>query len=116
MPKATSSKPSGPSKKTRLSIKLRETLGEAYAVVMGAKYSEQISSTTLEVLMQEQVNIIEGADGATAIRPNKLDEVDRILESTTKAIAQVKAKHPTDFAIDIDDRAKDSNANTPENP
>ena len=116
MPKPTSSKPSGASKKTRLNLKLRATLGEAYAVVMGARYNEQISAVTLEVVMQEQINIIEGTDGITAIRPNKLDEVARILEETTTAIDQVKKKHPSDFAVDIDDRAADTNVNTPETP
>lgn len=116
MPKATSKKQSATSRKTRLNLQMRETLGEAYAVVMGARYAEQVSSVTLEQLMQEQINIIEGTDGTTSIRRNKVDEVDRIVESTKKVVEQAKKKHPSEFAIDVDDRASEDNVNTPITP
>jgi hypothetical protein len=116
MPKATSDKQPAVSRKTRLNLQMRETLGEAYAVVMGSRFNEQISSVTLEILMQEQINLIEGSDGTTAVRRNKISEVDRIVESTKKVVEQAKKKHPSEFSIDVDDRMVDENVNTPSTP
>jgi hypothetical protein len=116
MPKPTAQKANSPeAKKTKLNLQLRTVLGEAYAVVMGSRYAESVSAVTLETLMREQIEQIEGTDGVTSIRPNKKARVEKILEQTKAAVEQVKKLPPSYFKFEEDDRLIDDNqANTPE--
>lgn len=113
MPKAANKKANAPqAKKTKLNLQIRETLGAAYAFVLGEKLTASMSAVTLEELMREQINQIEGTDGKTDIRPNMIDEVDKVVNSITEVVKTVKALPPSSFSLDTEDR-KGGNVNTP---
>jgi hypothetical protein len=95
-------------KKTALSLQMRDILSAAYAFVQGERYTASISSVTLETLMNEQIDQIEGSSGKSEIRPNKLDEIDKLVLETTAAVTTVKALPPSSFKL----KTKDKNANT----
>ena len=102
--------------KTKLSLQLRESLSNAYAAVMGSRYAYSCSAITLETLMREQIEDIEGADGKSAIRLNKLDTVERIVNNALEAIKTAKSLPPEAFKIEADDKEQEENINTPELP
>ena len=105
-------------KKTKLNLQLRETLSDAYAVVMGARYARSISTVTLETMMREQIEEIDGVDGKTAIRLNKLDLVEKIVNSTKEVIKTAKSLPSESFKIEASAKEQKSgaNVNTPEIP
>lgn len=120
MPRKPKKKANAPEvKKTKLSIQVREVLGNAYAFVQGRKFTESISSMTLESAMKEQIELIEGTEGRTPIRLNKLDQIEKITTQTKETVALVKKLPANAFRVEADDRATDRNqgsANTPEVP
>ena len=105
-------------KKTQLSLQIRETLSNAYSVVMGSRYAHSISSVTLETLMLEQIEDIEGSDGKTTIRLNRLDEIEKIVNSTKEAVKTAKSLPPEAFKIEASSKEQQAgeNINTPELP
>ena len=116
MPKTPRKKAIAPkAKQTKLNLQIRRVLGNAYSAVLGAKFNESISSMTLESLMNEQIQQIEGKDGKTSIRLNKIDEVEKILNEATEAISTAKKLPPSSFSLRPDTEAN-KNANTPEVP
>jgi hypothetical protein len=89
-------------------------ISDAYSAVVSSQFNESISSVTLESLAQEQIEQIEGKDGITAIRPNRLTEIDRIVNELTTAVELAKSMDPRYFQINADDRGRiDDVANTP---
>ena len=112
--KSTSSE----AKKAKLSIKLRETMSSAYSAVMGSRYAYSVSTVTLESMMREQIEEIEGEDGKTAIRSNKLEIVDQIVNSLKEAVATAKKIPPESFTLEAWQKKNQSqqNVNTPEVP
>jgi hypothetical protein len=104
------------SKKTKINLQLREALGNAYTAIMGDLYARSIAVVTLESMMREQVNDIEGTDGTTAIRLNKLDTVDKIVNEAIAAINTAKNLSPEYFKISASDKEQQygENVNTPE--
>lgn len=113
MPKAAKKKANAPkAKKTKLNLQVREILGNAYAFVLGEKFTASVSTVNLETLMQEQINQIEGTDGKTEIRPNKIEELDRMVNGVTDVVKVVKKLPPRTFSVDTEDREK-GNVNTP---
>lgn len=114
MPKAPKKKANAPAvKKTKLNLQLREVLGDAYSFVLGEKFTASIATINLETLMQEQINQIEGTDGKTSIRLNKIDALDRLVNGISEVVKAVKALPPRSFSIDTEDRLG-GNVNTPE--
>jgi len=93
---------------TKLNLQLRQTLGDAYAFVQGERLTNSIASVTLESLINEQIDQIEGTDGKTSIRPNKIEEVDRLMNETTSAVETVKSLPPSAFTL----KSGTKNANT----
>ena len=113
MPKAPKKKANAPAvEKTKLNLQLRETLANAYSFVLGEKFTFSVSTVNIETLMQEQINQIEGTDGKTEIRLNKLDELDKIVNGISEVVKTVKALPPSQFSVDTEDRAG-GNVNTP---
>ena len=112
MPKAADAKANAPQvKKTKLNLQIREVLSDAYSFVLGEKLTASVSTVSLETLMQEQINQIEGTDGMTEIRLNKKDALDKILNSITDVVAAVKKLPPSYFSLNSEDRV-DGNVNT----
>jgi hypothetical protein len=102
--------------KTKLSLQLREILGTAYAFVQGRQYTESVSTVTLEVLMKDQIDDIKGTPKIPG-RLNKLAEIAKIVEDTTKAVEEVKKVPPETFQAAVKDATQsDANVNTPEDP
>ena len=103
--------------KTKLSLQLREILGAAYSFVQGRQFTETISTLTLEVLMKDQIDDIQGTPKVPG-RLNKLAEIDKIVTDTTKAVEEVKKTPPETFQAAVKDaqKADDANVNTPEDP
>lgn len=118
MPKTPNKKAVAPEvKKTKLSLQLRETLGVAYSVVQGRQLTDTVSTMSLETLMKEQVEGIDGVKGRTATRPNKKSVVDRIVNETKQVIGVIKKRPIEAFRTSIDDRVTNRNqgqANTAE--
>ena len=112
--KATSAE----AKKSKLSIKLRETMSTAYSAVMGTRYAYSVSTVTLEAMMREQIEEIEGEDGKTDIRPNKLETVEQIVNSLKEAVAAAKKIPPESFTLESwkEKNQSQQNVNTPETP
>lgn len=105
-------------KKTKLSIKLRESMSSAYSAVMGSRYAHSVSTVTLEAMMREQIEEIEGVDGKTPIRMNKLDQVEKIVQSLKNAVATAKRLPIEAFKIEASAKEQEQgqNVNTPEVP
>ena len=102
--------------KTKLSLQLREILGTAYAFVQGRQFTESMSAVTLEVLMKDQIEDIKGTPKISG-RLNKIAEVAKIVENTTKVVEEVKKIPPETFQAAVKDPAQsDANVNTPEDP
>lgn len=96
-------------------IELRRIMSDAYAFVVGAQFNNSISALTLEDLIQQHIESIEGVDGVTSVRPNKLAQIDQIIESTTAAVEKAKNIAPQAFQIAADSRSRTSTtANTTE--
>ena len=116
MPTAPKKKAVAPNeKKTKLNLQLREVLGDAYSFVLGEKFTDSMSSVTLEEMMLEQINQTSGTSGKTDIRPNKLDQLERIVTQIEKVVKTVKDLPPSYFVRDADKNgaAGGSNVNTP---
>lgn len=112
MPQAADKKANAPKvQKTKLNLQIREILGNAYAFVLGEKFTNSMSTVNLETLMQEQINQIEGTDGKTEIRLNKRDALDKILNGISDVVASVKKLPPSYFSLNSEDR-EDGNVNT----
>lgn len=104
-------------KKTKLSIKLREAMSSAYSAVMGTRYAHSVSTVTLEAMMREHIEEIEGTDGKTPIRINKLDQVEKIVTALKEAVKTAKKLPPELFSLKSwEEKQKSDNANTPEVP
>jgi len=113
MPKAARKKANAPAvKKTKLNLQLREVLGDAYAFVLGERLTASISAVSLEKLMQEQINQIEGTDGKTDIRLNKKDALTRLTTKISEVVRTVKKLPSSSFSLSSEDR-QDGNVNTP---
>jgi hypothetical protein len=113
MPKAPKKKANAPqAKKTKLNLQIREILGDAYSFVLGEKLTASVSALTLEALMQEQIEQIEGTDGKTDIRLNKKDALERIVNNIGKVVDEVKKLPPSAFSLDPEEKKTD-NVNTP---
>jgi hypothetical protein len=92
-------------------------MGDAYSFVLSEKFLDQINAVSLESLMSEQINLISGSDGVTAIRMNKRDALEKLVTQLVTAAAQIKQIPPKDFKIEAEERTSDTSkpaqANTP---
>jgi len=112
MPSVADKKANAPKvEKTKLNLQIRELLGDAYSFVVGERFTASMSTVSLETLMQEQINQIEGTDGKTSIRLNKKDALDRILNGISEVVKTVKALPAGSFSINSEDR-EDGNVNS----
>lgn len=87
---------------------LRRSLSHAYAALVGDQTAQSFSAFTLEEALDAQIERIEGK--GSAIRPNLLDRVNRVLSETVQAVEQIKQMPPEAF-IEAD---SDKDVNTPE--
>lgn len=112
MPSVAKKKAVAPeAKKTKLNLQIREVLADAYSFVLGERFTSSSSAVGLEVLMQEQLNQIEGTDGKTEIRLNRTDALDKLLNSVSEVVRTVKQLPPSYFSLNSEDR-EDGNVNT----
>ena len=93
-------------------------MSSAYSAVMGSRYAHSVSTVTLEAMMREQIEEIEGSDGKTPIRMNKLDQVEKIVQSLKDAVATAKKLPIEAFKIEASAKEQEQgqNVNTPEVP
>jgi hypothetical protein len=113
MPKAAKKKANAPQvKKTKLNLQVRDILADAYSFVLGEKFTASVSSVSLETLMQEQINQIEGTDGKTDIRNNKRGALTKLVNGISEVVRVVKELPPSSFSVDTEDR-EGGNVNTP---
>ena len=89
-------------------LKERETLGRAYAALVGQQSVQSWTAFTFEDAVDTQIEEIEGK--STQKRPNQLDRVDRIEQDTLSAIARLKDVPPERFI----EPNPDEDVNTPE--
>jgi hypothetical protein len=91
----------------KLSLKMREILGEAYGFIRGRMYTKQVSVISFEQLIDEAINRIEGTEGTTEIRGTLLSRIDRIAKEGEAAIDTVKKQPPSAWALDSKVEKKD---------
>lgn len=118
MPKPPPKKAVAPKvKKTKLNLQIRHIMGDAYSFILSEKFIDQVNAVSLESLMSEQINLVEGSDGVTAIRMNKKSALEKLVTQLTTAAAQLKKIPPKAFKVEADERASDpsmpAQANTP---
>jgi hypothetical protein len=102
-------------KKLKQNLEIRRALSDAYAFVVGANFTRGVNDLTLEDLLQAHIEAIEGLDGITAIRPNKLDALNKMVSGISDLVEQVMKTPAKSFQIEVDDRVRTSLvANTPE--
>lgn len=78
-----------------LQMRLRRSVGNAYAFVLADQNTQTIASFTLEDALDLQIESIEG--GGTQLRPNKLDRLERIKQEIVTAVEQIKELPPEYF-------------------
>lgn len=101
---------STPSKQAQLSLKMREILGNAYAFVRGAQYTQTIANITYEELLDRAIGRIEGTKGQSEVRTTRLARVRKIKEEIGKAVTTVKSKPPSFWKIENDSRVDKKDA------
>jgi hypothetical protein len=107
--------PTAEKKQLKLNLKLRETLGSAYAFVRGREYTRQTANITYEQLLDRAIHAIEGTAGQSEVRGSKLSRVMKLKEEVGKAVTTVKSKPPEAWVIESDSRTeKEDAANTKE--
>jgi hypothetical protein len=96
---ATESEKSNDRARQEQTIRERKSLSDAYASLLGQASVQSWSAFTFEEAVDLQIEAIEGA--STSKRPNQLDRVDRIEQSTLDSIAQLKSLPPEEF-LEVD--------------
>jgi hypothetical protein len=76
-------------------IRERRVLSDAYAALLGQASVQSWLAFTFEEAVDLQIESIEGSSSTK--RPNELERVDRIEQSTTSAITQLKNTPPEEF-------------------
>ncbi len=76
-------------------LKERTALGDAYSTLLGQQTIQAFSAFTFEEAIDAQIERIEGK--GTSRRPNLLERVDRVEQSTLQAINVLKKVPPEDF-------------------
>jgi hypothetical protein len=106
-PKGTDAK----SEQTKLNLRMREIVNNAYSFVRGREYTKQMSNVTFEQLLDEAIDRIEGTPGKVPLRATNLDRVKKIKNDITSAVDTIKAKPPSSWVLTED---TEENVNTPE--
>ena len=101
-----SSNKSKVSKQTKLNLKMRELLANAYGFVRGRQYTDSIANITYEELIDKAIGRIEGTKGRSEVRATKLDRIKKIKNEVAQAVKTVKAKPPSAWKIENDDRVE----------
>lgn len=91
----------------KLSLAMREILGDAYGFIRGRMYTKQVSMISFEQLIDEAINRIEGTKGTTEIRGTLLSRIERIAKEAEAAINTVKKQPPSAWALDSKIEKKD---------
>ena len=99
-----SSSKSKVSKQTKLNLKMREMLANAYGFVRGRQYTDSIANITYEELLDKAIGRIEGTKGRSEVRATKLDRIKKIKNEIAQAVTTVKSKPPSAWKIENDDR------------
>jgi len=95
---------------TQLNLQIRTVLGEAYAFLVGEQYAESIAAVSLETLMREQIDQIQGTSGRTSIRLNQIDRIDRMLAQLSQVVDAVTALPPEAFQIEASEETQNVNS------
>jgi hypothetical protein len=92
-------------KKQEVSFELRRSLNNAYAFVEGQKTIQSFSALTIEDLLDQQIERIEGQD--TQARPNELNRITKTVNDVVAAAEKIKSM--PDDAFNEHDNQKDVN-------
>lgn len=102
-------------KQTKLNLKMRELLSDAYGFVRGRQYNKTAANITYEELLDAAIDRIEGTKGRSDIRPTTLERIAKIKAGVGQAVDVVKKRPPHEWAIEQDGAVEeDDAANTPE--
>ena len=104
---ATNKETNKSAKDNKRSIRQREGLQNAYAVLIGEQNVQSFTAFTLEEAMDALIEDIEGAD--TEIHPNALKRVDRIRDNVIKAVEEIRNVDPSLFVL----KNEEKDVNTP---
>ena len=103
------------SKQTKLNLQMREILSNAYVFVRGRQYTETVANITDEEMLDKAIDRIEGTEGRSEVRSNKLDRVKKIKEEVATAVTTVKKRPPQEWVIEGDNKVEpDDRQNTEE--
>jgi hypothetical protein len=94
-------------KKQELSFELRRSLNNAYAFVEGQKSAQSFAALTIEDLLDQQIESIEGKD--TQARPNQLNRIMKTVNDVVAAAEKIKSM-PDDAFNEHDEKL---DVNTP---
>jgi len=103
-----SSSKSKVSQQTKLNLKMRELLANAYGFVRGRQYRDSIANITYEELLDKAIGRIEGTQGRSEVRATKLDRIKKIKNEIAQAVTTVKSKPPSAWKIENDDRVNET--------
>jgi len=95
---------------TKLKLKMREILNDAYSFVRGRQYTESIANITYEELLDKAIDRIEGTQGRSDVRSTLLDRVKKIKSEIGNAVETVKKKPPSYWTISSDEEVESSDA------
>jgi len=101
-------------KQTKLSMQMREILGNAYAFVRGRQYTETVANLTYEELLDAAIDRIEGTQGSSSVRSTLLDRVKKIKAEVSGAVTTVKKQPPSYWKLASDDRVKSEDSQNTE--
>ena len=110
----TATKASTAKKQTRLNLKMREILSNAYSFIRSREYTETVANITYEELLDSAIDRIEGTRGRSDVRGTRLDRVQKIKAEIDNAVDTVKKQPPGFWALDSDDRVDPKDAQNTE--
>ena len=80
---------------TQFHIRQRRALNDALASMLGTQANKTFQAFTFEEAVDLQIEAIEGT--GTALRPNRLERVDKIEQEMLKAVTELKDVPPEQF-------------------
>jgi len=101
-------------KQTKLTMQMREILGNAYSFVRGRQYTETVANLTYEELLDAAIERIEGTKGSSSVRSTLLDRVKKIKAEVAQAVTTVKKKPPSYWKLKSDERVNSEDSQNTE--
>lgn len=101
-------------KQTKLTMQMREILGNAYAFVRSRQYTETVANLTYEELLDAAIDRIEGTKGSGSKRATLLDRVKKLKAEVGQAVTTVKKQPPSYWRLKSDERVNAEDAQNTE--